>query len=837
MRPDHIPSNPTAGIPLADSGTVQASPLTDYLRDPWSALAAAANTIWEWLLAWGPLGGGVLAPLIGVMVVTRVLCRRRNQARLSDRARLVTVLAPPTAEPAGAIALWSNLIGLLRPAWKRLLHGQPHLSFEYDFTIEGLQIRLWVPGVVPPGLIERAVEAAWPGAHTRTAPTPLPQDQSGETLGGELRLARTEALPIRTDFAADPLRALLGVAVGLGPYERVQVQILARPVTGRRLAKARRAARCLHTGRSTNLTGRLLDLITPGGNTQRPRHTSWSGPRVDRQTSLDYHAQDRAIVAKQREPQYETRIRYLVSTTLDTEPTRDERAAILAVLRGRGHALAAAFALFAEHNHYRRARLRRPGDKVASRRLDSGDLLSVPELAALAHLPLDEAAPGLRRAGARALPPPPGVVATGPQVKPIGVSDTSHVRPIGLHTADARQHLHILGKTGSGKSELIANMVLADAHAGRGVVVIDPKGDLVNDLLMRLPEELGEKVVLFDADSATRPPVLNPLEGKDVARTVDNLVSIFARIYANSWGPRTEDILRASLLTLTTQPGTPTLLELPKLLTVPAFRDRATEHIRDEVLLGFWAGFNSLSDPARAQVIAPLMNKLRGLLLRPFVRNAFAGGASTVDMTKVLDGGICLVRIAEDALGEDTTSMVGSLIVAATWHAATSRGRLPQHRRRDAAVYIDECHNFLNLPYSLESLLAKARAYRLSMVLAHQNLDQLPNDLHAGISANARSKLFFAASPEDARQLARHTTPRLTEHDLAHLGAFHLAARLVLDGEDTHPFTARTRKLPPAIPGRAHAIRTAALINTRPQGENLPIRPATRRPADPRRAA
>ncbi|WHT20195.1 type IV secretion system DNA-binding domain-containing protein [Crossiella sp. CA-258035] len=826
---------PTTTFRTALDSEAVASPIADYLRDPLGVIQKVLAHLGDLALTWGPATGAFLIVTAATAVLARRQWRHRTHARQAAQARLITVLAPPEVEPTGAITLWANLIGLLRPAWKRLLHGQPHLCFEYEFTVHGLQIRLWVPGPVPPGLIERAIEAAWPGARTHTTPAAPPHHLSHvEALGGELRLARPEALPIRTDFTTDPLRALLNAPTSLGPHEHIRVQILARPVTGRRLAQARRAARALHAPHRVRLISSLLDLFTPHIHTRTAR-TSPATPRRDRQTNLDHTAQDRAIVAKAQQPQYETRIRYLAATTLTAEPTRQERPEVQAVLRGRCHALAAAFAAFTEHNHYRRTRLRQPLAAMAARRLGRGDLLSVPELAALAHLPLDEAAPGLHRAGARAVPPPPGIATIGPQVKPIGASDAGHARPVGLHVADARHHLHILGKTGSGKSELIANLVLDDAAAGRGAVVIDPKGDLVNDLLARLPEQVGEKVVLFDADSPTRPPVLNPLQGNDPARTVDNLVSIFARIYASSWGPRTEDILRASLLTLTAQPGTPTLLEVPKLLTEPAFRARATEHLRDEVLRGFWAGFNTLSDPARAHVIAPLMNKLRGLLLRPFVRNALAGGPSTVDMNTVLDGGICLVRIAKDALGADTTSMVGSLILAATWQAATRRARIPQHRRRDCALYVDECHNFLNLPYELEDLLAEARGYRMGMVLAHQHLDQLTKNLHAGISANARSKIFFTASPEDACHLARHTHPRLTEHDLAHLGAFHIAARLVLDGEDTHPFTARTRKLPPAIPGRARTIRTAAQVNNRrpPQAPASLLRPGP----DPRRAA
>ena len=821
-----------------------ASPLSDYLRDPWGAFQAVLSRLHDLVLEWGPMVGPVLGLALVAIVLARRHWRRRFHERLTTEARLVTVLAPPTVDPAGAVTVWSNLVGLLRPGWKRRFSGQPHVAFEFLFAGDEVKIRLWVPGPVPPGMVERAIEAAWPGAHTRTAPAtaPLavtaPDGRRIEAVGGELRLARSEALPIRTEHPADPIRALLGAPVGLGPNEQACVQVLARPVTGHRVARARRAARHVHSGRSTRLVGRLLDIITPGVKPKSSR-AGRTPASPDHQTSLEYAAQDRVIVAKQRSNQFETGIRYAVATTVPAATTPADAQAVREVLRGRGHAIASAFGTYSEHNYYRRVWLRHPLAALADRRLGKGDLLSIPELAAIAHLPTDDSTPGLQRAGAKAVPPPPGIAAVGAEIKPLGRSDSGHSRPIGLHVADARHHMHILGATGSGKSELMARMILNDAESGRGVVVIDPKGDLVSDILMRLPEELGEKVVLFDADSHARPPVLNPLEGDDKPRAVDNLVSIFSRIYAASWGPRTDDILRAGLLTLTAMPGTPTLVDLPKLLTVPAFRNRAREQINDEVLKGFWTWYDDLSEASRAQVIAPLMNKVRGFLLRPFVRAAIAGGPSTVNMDEVLDnGGICLVRIARDALGTETARLVGSIVVARTWQAATRRARIAQRQRQDCGLYVDECHNFLNLAYPLEDMLAEARGYRLSMTLAHQYLGQLPKELEEGISTNARSKIFFNASPEDAKRLARHTLPRLNDHDLSNLGVYHVAARLVVGGEEAPPFTAVTEKLPPAVPGRAKAVRKAAKVNTKSRvvhEDSLAtstVRPAT----DPRRS-
>ncbi|AXB46164.1 hypothetical protein BAY59_34370 [Prauserella coralliicola] len=200
---------------------------------------------------------------------------------------------------------------------------------------------------------------------------------------------------------------------------------------------------------------------------------------------------------------------------------------------------------------------------------------------------------------------------------------------------------------------------------------------------------------------------------------------------------------------------------------------------------------------------------------------------------------MCLVRIPKGSLGEDTTRLLGSLIVARVWQATTARAALAQRQRRDASLYVDEAHNFLNLPYAMEDMLAEARGCRLSMTLAHQHLGQLGKDLKEGISTNARSKILFNASPEDARELARHTAPRIGEHDLAHLGVFHAAVRLVVGGEETQPFTVTTEPLPPAIRGRARLVRKTAARHTRPLSASAEGRDASGPDdtgTDPRRA-
>src|SRR5271157_4227978 len=321
-------------------------PAGRYLTNPGGYTAHLARLLLAALEHHGPVAGPLLAVAVTAALAGRAWLRRRQHAAFAEAARQVTVLAPPQAGPAGAAALWGHLTGLLRPAWARWWHGQPHLGWEYAWAggdAAGMSIRLWVPGTIPPGLIERAVEAAWPGAHTVTAPASPPLPPEAVVAGGTLRLARPDILPLSTGHDPEaPLRALAGAAASLADGEHAVLQVLARPVTGARLRKARRAARKQRSGQTARITSRLLDLASPGHGTSRSRAPGGAG-RWERRTAAAQQA---------------------------------------ARLRGLAHALASATALLTGRNWLARRRLRRPDGAISSRRLVRGDLLSVPELAA-----------------------------------------------------------------------------------------------------------------------------------------------------------------------------------------------------------------------------------------------------------------------------------------------------------------------------------------------------------------------------------------------------------------------------------------------------------------------
>lgn len=398
--------------------------------------------------------------------------------------------------------------------------------------------------------------------------------------------------------------------------------------------------------------------------------------------------------------------------------------------------------------------------------------------------------------------------------KVLGHTDAGPVRKVVLPVVDARHHLHIAGTTGKGKSTELLHLALADIEAGRGVAVIEPRGDLIRDLLDRMPAEAGKRLVLIDPDETQAPPALNVLDpaGLGGETVAEHLVSTLHRIYSSWWGPRVEDTLRAAAYTLTARPGS-TLADIPLLLTNSPFRTEATRRIKraDPTGIGaFWSAYEKLTPSAAAQQAGPVLSKLRAVTARRFVADLYGTATSSFNPADVLDGGILLARLPKGQLGEDSARLVGSLLVASLWQAAIGRSQQPERTRADATIVIDEAQNFLNLPTPLGDALAESRGYHVGWVLAHQHLDQLTPALAKALDANARNKLFFGVSPDDARHLAAHVGPHLDATDLARLARYQAACTLSVDNRDTPGFTLRTLPAPPVIDGRADELRRAA---------------------------
>ena len=378
-------------------------------------------------------------------------------------------------------------------------------------------------------------------------------------------------------------------------------------------------------------------------------------------------------------------------------------------------------------------------------------------------------------------------------------------RQLVLKPGDRLQHLYAVGPTGVGKSSLLAQMALQDAAAGYGLCLLDPKGDLVETVLARLPEAAGGRVIVLDPSQTERPVGLNPLAvaaADEHARELaaDRVLHIFRDLYRSHWGPRTDDVLRAALLTLTSVPAPNgqafTCAEIPELLTRPALRRYATNHERlPEGLKTYWAWFEAMGEAEQLQHIGPVMNKLRAFTMRTATR-LMLGQSGGLDLAEVMRRrDIVLVSLAKGRIGAETATLAGSLMVAAIWQAALSRVNIPPEQRRPFFIYLDEFQDVVRLSESLPDLLSQARGMGIGAVLANQYLAQLPESVRMAVLGTVRSQVIFQVEHDDARLLEKRLAPSLAASDLMGLGRHEVAVRPCVDGATQMPVTGTTLPL------------------------------------------
>lgn len=720
--------------------------------------------------------------LFALGAIVMALARSRGAAH---GGQLFAVTAP---EVRGAPEqFFAALHGLLRPAIRRLVEGQPWISLELGGAEGRARFYIFIPTGQEP-FVEDLLRAAWPGVELApVTDDPLAAVSAGALACARVTLARSSFLPLRTKIDGDTLAPLLGALSRPHGGERIHVSLLVRPRSSRWTKDARARAQGLRAGRRNLLAEALLP-----------------GPARARSASAHELEQARLIEEKTRHLGFDCVLR--VVTAADTEITARE------LLRS----VAAALRVFDGPNGFAFKRVLRRETFYANALARAfpargSFVLNTEELASLWHLPR-EAPPHVEAIRSPKLPAPQDVPRTG---RVLGVTNyAGHVRPVALSVEDSRRHLHVLGPTGTGKTTLLLTLALQDLAAGRGVGIIDPKGDLVEAVLARLPRERARDVVLITPDETGLSVGMNPLEWSDPEDRdliADNVLAIFKRLYAAHWGMRTDDILKSALMTLLARPDN-TLCSIPPLLTDPSFRARALERIDDPIGLGgFWRWYEGLTDAQRSEAISPVLNKLRDFLLRGRIRRLLCQPRSTVDLARIIDGGgVLLANLSTGRWGEETASLLGSFLVSKLWQAVRARSGIPEDQRRDFFLYVDEFQQFVGVAGSFADTLAQARSYRLSLTLANQHFGQLPRELREAVSSNARSRIVFQCGPDDARTLAREFAP-LSAEALQSLPRHEMAVRLSVAGETTRPFTARA--LPPAgtpNPGLAAEVARAS---------------------------
>ena len=364
----------------------------------------------------------------------------------------------------------------------------------------------------------------------------------------------------------------------------------------------------------------------------------------------------------------------------------------------------------------------------------------------------------------------------------------------GIKEKDRAGHIYCIGKTGVGKSTLLLNMAISDIHSGKGIGIIDPHGDLSESILDFIPRERIKDVIYLNGCDTTYPIAFNPLyniEPEERHLVASNIVSTLKRIWPDSWGPRLEHILRNTILTLVHYPHA-TLLDIQPLLIDFDFRKKVLQFVTDTALLDFWyKEFNSMSPQLKSEATSPIVNKVGLFQTHILLRNIVGQERSSFTIADVMNQKkIFIANLSKGYLGDDATTLLGSMVITQFQTAALQRSKQPIHTRTPFYLYIDEMHSFLTLSFA--DILAESRKYGLSLFLTHQYIDQLHEDIRKAIFGNVGTIITFRIGANDAEILKPEFNSLFDVEDFVRLPQYGIYLKLLIDGTTSEPFSAYT---------------------------------------------
>lgn len=452
---------------------------------------------------------------------------------------------------------------------------------------------------------------------------------------------------------------------------------------------------------------------------------------------------------------------------------------------------------------YQSSRVAEQMFQVLGRRRNWSSLVNASELACLLALPID----GVKIPGKLlelALAPKKLLVPADKPAKADGdrlIGTSLHPRDKGalvrLPARSTTSHVHLIAPTGSGKSVLLARWCTEDAAAGRSLLVIEPKGDLVTDILAQLPASRHNDVVIIEPSADARPVVgLNPLAGPrhDAERRADSMLSLFRAVFGSAIGPRSSDLLLHALI-MASRLDDGSLVDVVPILTNDAYRRRVLTDVSDPLIIEPWAaGFDSLSEQERMRVVSPVLNKLRAFLSRAPIRRLIGQGQPRFSLDELFTGPkIVLVSLNAGLIGMEPARLIGAIVLQQCWEAIQRQASVPAAQRRPVMVTIDELADFVGA-LDFAEVLAKARGMNVSFTVAHQHLRQLNPNLRAALTANARNRVAWRPARDDAKPLA--DVFGISPDTLLGLPAFHAVAQVLVDHTPSAPFGVKTLPLP-----------------------------------------
>jgi len=373
-------------------------------------------------------------------------------------------------------------------------------------------------------------------------------------------------------------------------------------------------------------------------------------------------------------------------------------------------------------------------------------------------------------------------------------------KKFGIKVDDRRRHFYVIGKTGMGKTAMLENMAAQDLQRGKGMGFVDPHGEAAEELLDYIPSNRINDVVYFNPADLDYPIAFNVMERvrPEFRHLVaGGLMGVFKKIWPDVWSARMEYILNNAILALLEYPGA-TLLGLNRMMADPGFRDKVVAKVTDPVVRSFWVNeFARYNQRYETEATAAIQNKIGQFISSPLIRNIVGQTQSSIDMREIMDSKkILILNLSKGRIGEDSSTLLGALLITKLQLAAMSRVDIPEKERKDFFLYVDEFQNFAT--ESFATILSEARKYRLSLILSHQYISQMDDEVRDAVFGNVGTIATFRIGAEDAEFLEKEFAPEFYARDIVNLAKYNIYIKLMIDGLAGRPFSATT--LPPFPP-------------------------------------
>ncbi len=768
---------------------------------------AIISAIFSFILQWY-----VWVPIVAVLsFLTWRNYRKIDQSEPTESVLLI--LEIPRANDKSELAaeqLFASLHGILRDRKELRLSGgkQEHLSFEIASVNGQIRFYVWVPKPLQ-SFVEGQIYAQYPTVQIYPAEADYTEHERDHEVvySAELTTTDHEFLPIRTfqNFEVDPLAGITGTLAKLeSTGEELWIQILVRPIADDWHDYADRWAANIRSGKILSLGGIGGGLQWLGGLLEALWRPPEQGEGSSSQAELSERDKTRiAEVAKKA-----TKLGYQVKIRLAYLGESQTNAKL------RMQALVGTFKQFNSTNlngfkitkaNYGKDFVEKYNKRAFN---DDGFILNIEELASVYHLPhTNVETPNIVWASSKTAEPPSklpiitGDAAVDTEISAFGVTNFRGIsHQFGMLRYDRSRHVYIIGQTGAGKSGLLELFALSDIFHNQGYAIIDPHGDFAIDNMKFIPGSRLEDVVYFNPADTAYPLGFNPLEVTNPNQKTNissEVIGVLKRMFGESWGPRLEYILRYTILALLDRPET-TMLDITRMLTDKKFRKETLEYCKDTVVLQFWnVEFASWNDKFVAEAIAPVLNKVGAFTANPIIRNIIGQPHSTFNIRKIMDEGkILIVNLSKGLIGEDNAAILGAFLVTKIQLAAMSRSDIPDIRdRRPFYLYVDEFQNFAT--DSFATILSEARKYGLNLTVANQYISQMTDTVRDAVFGNVGSMICFRVSADDAPILSKQFEPNFEALDLLQMHNRNFVINMVIGGEKTPAFSARSLELPP----------------------------------------